>query len=401
MMTFRKTAPAILSLVLIILLTGSFPLSAAGAPPENVLGYSLGQLLLGWNMLTLGAGAPGEILQGTDLGEVIEELKTASEELDFPPFIGARFQPLREKYEQAKTEFLWKFQPGYWGFNDPDGLEFFGAEIVSDVAESQTRKFRYLGFTSPDDRAVVRLTDKYLETPFESFTLQLWVRPEGEISGTLLSAGKWRIDLEGNTPKVVHEEGGTISAGGRKLLPDRWNHLALTSNGEVLHLYQNGREVGEEELDQSLPLTAEISFGGGFTGGIDELRVKGKEESRLSLNFDQPIDYFLVYPLAWVARENLGGERSWGFYASLLLSGMNLNREDKISSVSADKLGEIFGFLSGDVAGAPSPPADLPREVDEVLRTFANLSAKEELSDEDRNRVAQAMEELLSYLGFD
>ncbi|MFP3953590.1 MAG: LamG-like jellyroll fold domain-containing protein [Candidatus Acetothermia bacterium] len=398
-MKATKSTVVVVSLVLIVILSALTPISVSGEPAENVLGYSLGQLLLGWNMLTLGSGVPGEILQGTDLGAVIEDMKTSSEKLDLPQFIIMRFDPLLEKYELSRDEFLWKFQPGYWGFNNEDGLELSGARIASDVAESQTRKFRYVGFYEPGDQAVINLSEKGLEAPLGSFTLEFWIRPEGETSGTVLSAGNWVIELHDNTPKVVHQERGAVLVGETRVLSDRWSHLALTSSGEDLCLYLNGRAVGKGELETPLRLLADLTIGGGFIGALDELRIKGKEEARLRLNFDQPIDYFLVYPIAWAARNSFNDDRLWGFYASLLVSGASMNREDKLSAVEPGRLGEIFAFLSGEVEGSPAPPADLPREVEGVLTTFDDVSKKEELSEEDRIRISEGMAELLTYLG--
>ncbi|MFW6049286.1 MAG: hypothetical protein ACOC88_03840, partial [Candidatus Bipolaricaulota bacterium] len=108
---------------------------------------------------------------------------------------------------------------------------------------------------------------------------------------------------------------------------------------------------------------------------------------------------FLVYPIAWAARNSFNDDRLWGFYASLLVSGASMNREDKLSAVEPGRLGEIFAFLSGEVEGSPAPPADLPREVEGVLTTFDDVSKKEELSEEDRIRISEGMAELLTYLG--
>lgn len=386
--------------LLVFSLTVAPGLSAANPPSENVLGYSLGQLLLGWNMLTMGTGSPGKILEGTDLGNVLSKLESASKDLDLPDFVQTRFSPLQEKYELSKSKFLWKYHPGYWGCNNDKKIKLSGVEIASDVAESQTRKFRYIQFSSKTDTASIFLSDSYLSSQLKSFTLELWLRTNEEESGILLKTGNLSLEITENVP-ILTGGSGEVLVQGRKMIPGRWNHLAITSDGEIIKLFQNAEAIAEYDMTSPLLIGDELKFGGGYIGEIDEIRVRDKAVPRLMLNFDQPIDYYIVYPVAWAARQSFDSGRRWDFYASLLVSGLTLKRENKFSSLSPDKLEEVFSFLAGKVPGAPAPPEDLPEDIVDGLEAFSEVSNEEEITAENKKEIANTMGELVSYLKLD
>lgn len=394
-----KTTKFILPILVIIWIVLSFTLSAgaADAVVANETGFTLGQLLLGWRIMTSGFIEPGKIIQDANLAEIIRKLDYYTSSADTPDFIQQRLERLEEKYTLAQTKFLWKYQSGYWSCNSEENLKLSGPEIQSDFSEQKGQEFLYLQFDSSDDYALVNLADKYLSPPLEKYTLEFWVRPSDVVTGLLLQAADWSLSLRSNKLSVRSPVFQEINVN-RQLIANHWNHLTLISSGAEFLIYIDGSLVHKAQLNSPLLLSNELKFGGGFVGSIDEIRVKPRQVKPLEIHFDQPIDYSIGYPFAsWIA-ETLSDSELWRFYSSLLVSGLKIKQESQISSVDPRQLGRISEVLLGEVEGVPPPPASLPRTILHNLEAMSSMASKDKLSSEDKEVIFSTLTDLMEYL---
>ncbi len=96
------------------------------------------------------------------------------------------------------------------------------------------------------------------------------------------------LDANGKVSGTINIGGGrnsfTVSSGNRRVLPDRWNHLALSYDGDILRLYVNGHAAGEIKVGrprQAAP--GGLAFGDRqdgagkgiyrVFGAVDEIRI--------------------------------------------------------------------------------------------------------------------------------
>lgn len=134
----------------------------------------------------------------------------------------------------------------------------------------------------------------------EPFTVALWVRPTFETNNAVILIASiprkvgdldWMISLDSSRRVVGRVSQLHVIPGGEMPLvhslhalePDRWSHVALSSDGSVMRLFLNGAEDGREPLrvpEVPRPQAAELRVGGGwrsermwFVGGIDDLRL--------------------------------------------------------------------------------------------------------------------------------
>ncbi|MFT3866771.1 MAG: hypothetical protein QM729_21120 [Solirubrobacterales bacterium] len=147
---------------------------------------------------------------------------------------------------------------------------------------------------SEHDRLVVPNSPEFDLT--EEFTLEAWVRPEGEnywapIIAKELGGGEgeyllalWLYggDWESNVPSggTETEYGEEADAQSEEALPEHvWSHLALTWDGSRLRLYVDGHLIDSkagvppEVTEGNLVIGGGTEYGGYFDGRIDEVRI--------------------------------------------------------------------------------------------------------------------------------
>ncbi|GEM_PF-3868275 len=394
-----KTGKFFIPIVVLIgaIVLFNLPADAGDTAVTNETGFTLGQLLLGWRIMTSGFIEPGNIIEDTNLGEIITKLKDYAGLMGSPESIQRRIERLGEKYQLAQTKFLWKYQSGYWGCNSDTNIKLSGPEIQSDLSEQKGQEFLYLQFNNPNDYALVNLSDKYLSPPLDTYSLEFWIRPMEVVTGLLLQTADWRLTLSANRLTVHSTVVEDISLD-QQLIAEYWNHLAIISNGEVLFIYLDGALVAETDVNKPVPLGNELKFGGGFVGGIDEIRVKPRQVQPLEIHFDQPIDYSIGYPFVSWAGETLSGSELWRFYASLLVSGLRIKQESKLSSIDPQQLSRISEFLLGEVEGVPPPPASLSQAITRNLEAISAMASQKQLSSKERETISTTLTDLMGYL---
>ena len=125
----------------------------------------------------------------------------------------------------------------------------------------------------------------------EEFTLESWVRPEGELSQapaifkeSTEGSPSYGLGIGFDTPGKPEGQIGKAGnahqdiAAGASLEPEVWSHLALTYDGAKLRLYVNGTlETTKYALapisQGSGPLTIGCGGSGHFEGRVDEVRI--------------------------------------------------------------------------------------------------------------------------------
>jgi Tol biopolymer transport system component len=146
-----------------------------------------------------------------------------------------------------------------------------------------------LDFDGGED--IVTIPDSEALDLTEGFTLEAWVRPDGNFGG--LPSVLVKEDSEASFSYILSaawgEEGPSGTLHGAEfteatvkdpelLLAQSWSHLALTSDGEEMRLYVDGElvETGPAvplvESDGALQIGGMI-LGGRFEGKIDEIRL--------------------------------------------------------------------------------------------------------------------------------
>src|SRR6056297_595780 len=104
-----KTGKFFIPIVVLIgaIVLFNLPADAGDTAVTNETGFTLGQLLLGWRIMTSGFIEPGNIIEDTNLGEIITKLKDYAGLMGSPESIQRRIERLGEKYQLAQTKFLW------------------------------------------------------------------------------------------------------------------------------------------------------------------------------------------------------------------------------------------------------------------------------------------------------
>jgi len=135
------------------------------------------------------------------------------------------------------------------------GLHFDGTDDLVQAASpfgtSETRIFTIDWWMYPG-----RTTDNSFHIGDKASTLQLCVRPSGEIS----------VEISGKS--------GLSPAG--TVIYDEWHHYAVTFRAGTLTFYRDGVKLGTARVGASVPVMEQFAIGGTtqpFNGIIDELRV--------------------------------------------------------------------------------------------------------------------------------
>lgn len=163
----------------------------------------------------------------------------------------------------------------------------------------------------------------------EEFTVEAWVRPEGntdkyspliskETEGTeeepwFLYEGSWVANqpyggLEGETP------GETDSHAGEPIPQDRWTHLAFTFDGSKTRLYVDGELLDEDAGAEPVISEGKIELGADqsghhFKGRIDEVRIYNRalDTAEVAADMGAPLQTPRSGPVAaWAFDEGTG-----------------------------------------------------------------------------------------------
>ncbi|MFP4135677.1 MAG: LamG domain-containing protein [Candidatus Acetothermia bacterium] len=396
--TSRKTT--ILFLIglsfLLVLMGLSGSVRKARGSEEAGLGYSLGSVLLRWNLISSGLVSPGSDSIKDPLASSLDSLEDELDSGDFSADLVERVKPLKAKLEAAGEKSLWESQLGYWGFSDEEtSVNLSGAKKGSVNKEARLQSYSYLEFSGDDDRAVVDLSAKSLSVPLDVFTVELWINPDPQSSGTVVRGSNWSLEL-GEGGLLVELPSGSVPGG--EVVPERWFHVALVVDSSSAILYRNGLQVEEEELSESVKVGSELELGDGFRGKLDELRVRPKRVSPEEINFDRPLDYLLGFPVISLVNQKFDDSKAWEFYAGLLVSSLKVKGESGLAEVKSEDLKNVSDFLLGEGESLISPPDYLPETVFKDLNDLGRLGEKEELSQNDREEVGKKLDALASYL---
>ena len=153
------------------------------------------------------------------------------------------------------------------------GLHFDGTDdlvrTASPFGEETVKTFTIEWWMYPG-----RVTDNSFHIGDKASTLQLSVKPTGEISVDL-------ADRNGLSPA------GTV-------IYDEWHHYAVTYKSSTLTFYRDGVKLGTARVGSSVPVMEQFTIGGTerpFNGIIDELRVWNKSitEKNITAIANEPV----------------------------------------------------------------------------------------------------------------
>ena len=142
----------------------------------------------------------------------------------------------------------------------------------------------------------------FMETPAlrDAFTLEAWIAPAHFDAIRYLWTGD-NVSLilwsDGHFYGYASLTGGFTSIGSTPIPRNTWTHVAMTYNGAALRLYLNGVMVDDEPASGSLPDASTLmqlgyDGGGGFSGGLDEVRIydRALTGSEIALDLGTPVD---------------------------------------------------------------------------------------------------------------
>jgi DNA-binding beta-propeller fold protein YncE len=200
-----------------------------------------------------------------------------------------------------------------WGFETGIGLNIIDASgndntgtISGAVWDANGRFGNALSFDGINDWVTVADADSLDLTA--GMTLEAWVYP------TVLS--NWRTVLmkeitnelaytlyaHDNAPYpsgLIRTGGTSTPVQGTDALPlNTWTHLALTYDGALLRLYENGIEIGTQTVAGNITISTEpLRIGGNaiwgeyFSGRIDEVRIYNRplDAAEIQINMNIPV----------------------------------------------------------------------------------------------------------------
>lgn len=112
------------------------------------------------------------------------------------------------------------------------------------------------------------------------FTLTAWVKTAANGGGNLFQQGEpgKGLNVSLKAGKLLAQAGGKELAASARLLPDTWQHVAVTLLGGKLTFYVDGAEAGSGDV--ALPdQTGDIALANGFRGDVDELTLASAARS--------------------------------------------------------------------------------------------------------------------------
>jgi hypothetical protein len=163
----------------------------------------------------------------------------------------------------------------------------------------------------------------------EEFTLEAWVRPEGEQEEYATIFGKENsvsphfayiayAHTPYNAPEVFFDESAAHHLGGAggTPVPDTWTHIALTDDGAHSRLYVNGQLVDTAEAvpipstDGDLVIGGNKAFAAFFKGRLDEVRVYNRalDGTEVGADMETPIQTPKAGPVAEYSFDEDPGE---------------------------------------------------------------------------------------------
>ena len=368
-----------------------------GSEPAK-LGAGLASVLLRWNMVSSGFVSPGKKIGDENLMAALEGLGSLAAENGLPSYVKDRLVPLKKKLAAAEDTYLWPIQLGYWSFSGgDDSVSLSGTEVKSASPEARVQVFQYLSSPGREASATIDITKKTFSPPLKKFSLQLWVRPEKPVTGTLIETGNWKLGFRERRLMLTGKSGNILSGDGEVAF-ENWTHVSLVVGGKTVKLYENGSLAGERTISSPLRVTSELVLGKGFTGNLDEFRLSPKVLDETRLRFDQPLDYLIGFPIINWAQTSWSSDQLWEFYAGLLISNLTIKRDSEVSSLQADNLLKVGEFLLGEVEGMPPTPEDLPDDAKSALNELYRLGQSEEITDAESSRAGSVIDKLVSYL---
>ncbi|MBS3766388.1 LamG domain-containing protein [Candidatus Bipolaricaulota bacterium] len=394
----ERTTVAFLMVLSVLLVMTVLPISDREVlgSEEAGLGFSLGGVLLRWNLISSGLVAAEDESVSVPLEESLDSLEDALTSTGFSEELVDRVKPLRAKLEAAKAKSLWSIQLGYWSFSQEEpSIVLNGARRESVNEEARFQSYRYLDFPEEDGHAVVDLTEKPLPDTMKRFTFSLWINPDGQSTGNLVEGDNWRLVLR-DGDLALELPGGSVS--GVDITSDYWSNVAIVTDGDSTELYRNGLSAGKTDLPEPMEISTELELGKGFVGKLDELRLKPESVKPEEIYFDRPLDYLLGFPVISQASKKFQAEESWRFYAGLLVSSLTVKEDSGVAAVKAKDLENVSRFLLGGQEDLPDPPDSLPESVQGDMEELRKLGEQEELSERDREAVKKILNSLVSYL---
>lgn len=201
-----------------------------------------------------------------------------------------------------------KTQPTAIGFRTPTGdiygrLTFENGQAVKDVEVRLETKDEVPGYSYHLGEGHLQI-DKadYLSGNKDSITLQAWIKPESTTSDTPQSIVKkenmYSLYIQsdmlyfriGNATqyKTINSDVSLSECS----VPNSYLHVSATYSKNSLKLYINGKCVGEKYHDGTASLSgtnSPVTFGEGFTGNIDEIRIWDKvlDATSISRNYNR------------------------------------------------------------------------------------------------------------------
>jgi hypothetical protein len=207
-----------------------------------------------------------------------------------------------------------------YGFNEGSGTVTYDLSsnqnhgtLTNGVTWFSSGKFgKSLNFDGTNDMVIVPNSTSLNIT--SGLTMEAWVYPNAKLSGwdSILMkerTGNLAYALYANT-QSSNLPGGQISQnasiykvqGGARLQKNVWTHIAVTYDGTILRLYQNGNLVSAMNLPGTLdPSSGNLIIGGStvlspqfFPGRIDEVRIYNRalDVSEIQTDMQTPVDTF-------------------------------------------------------------------------------------------------------------
>ena len=151
---------------------------------------------------------------------------------------------------------------------------------------------RFMG----DDRVVIPAPVLFAGNTAEELSVELWVRPEINSSGTLIELpgrsndAALRVVLDNNGVVSIDSvpDGVNTNVRGRSVQGRRWSHVVVTYDGRVIRVWQDGRPAGYRAAVGDVEFGArDMLLGSGLTGDLAEVVVWSE-----ALDEDEILDRF-------------------------------------------------------------------------------------------------------------
>ncbi|KAK3283177.1 hypothetical protein CYMTET_9115 [Cymbomonas tetramitiformis] len=160
------------------------------------------------------------------------------------------------------------------------GTDYHGSPWLIDVKQGSGS----LVFDGNNHLAVP--DDDQLDISGYEYTLEAWVWPLTPYNGGRIISkespyvghGYWLAvkDMKVTTGIYVGSDTYRELTSDAEVVPDAWNHLAVTYDGHTLRIFLDGKKIAQESWDTKIDFkenSQQLMVGKDFTGAIDEVRV--------------------------------------------------------------------------------------------------------------------------------